>query len=182
MKNTYLSPANIFLNCLIIFSLLICFDACSPKKPKPVFDLNTPGSEVVASFDNTLPQIVVFYKVDKNGNKTHEIIGEAYYYENKQERKGGGIKNGKRDGKWYAFFEDGTVQTDAFYTEGKEHGPYNVYRENGKPYFKGHFDHGSCDGTWYFYDETGKQTRKIVANKNTIGCEYCQKCLKLKQK
>ena len=95
MKNTYLSPANIFLNCLIIFSLLICFNACSPKKPKPVFDINTPGSEVVASFNDTLPQIVVFYKVDENGNKTHEIIGEAYYYENKQERKVAVSKMGK---------------------------------------------------------------------------------------
>ncbi|MDR0206563.1 MAG: hypothetical protein LBI45_04825 [Bacteroidales bacterium] len=182
MKNTYLLSTNIFSNCLLFFSLLICFNACSPKKPKPVFELNTPGGEVVASYNDTLPQIVVFYKVDENGNKTHEIIGEAHYYENKQERKGGGLKNGKRDGKWYAFFKDGSVQTDAFYIEGKEHGIYNVYREDGKPYFRGHFDHGNCDGTWYYYDETGKQTRKIIADENTMACEYCQKCLKLKQK
>ena len=181
MKNTYLFSTNILLNCLIIFSLLICFNACSPKKPKPVFELNSPGSEVVASYNDSIPQVVFFYKVDENGNQTTEKIGEAYYYDNKQEYVGGGLKNGKRDGKWYAFFKDGSVQTEAFYIEGKEHGHYNVYREDGKLFFKGHFDHGNCDGTWFFYDETGKQTRKIVADKNTMACEYCQKCLKLRQ-
>jgi len=179
MKNTYLSPANIFINCLIIFCLTIYFNACSPKKPKPVFDLNTPGSEVFASYNDSTPQVVFFYKVDNNGNQTTEKIGVAYYYDNKQEYAGGGLKNGEKDGKWYAFFKDGTVQTDAFYIDGKAHGPYKVYRENGNPHIKGHFDHDICDGTWYFYDETGKLERKVVADKNTVACEGCQKCFKL---
>jgi antitoxin component YwqK of YwqJK toxin-antitoxin module len=152
------------------------------RAPKPVFDLNTPGAEVMASYNDSIPQVVFFYKVDENGNQTREKIGEAYYYDNKQEYVGGGMKDEKRDGKWYAFFRDGALQVEAFYINGQEHGAYNVFRENGNPIYKGHFDLGNCDGTWFFYDENGKQIRKIVADKNTMACEYCQKCLELKQK
>jgi antitoxin component YwqK of YwqJK toxin-antitoxin module len=136
----------------------------------------------MASYNDTIPQVVFYYKVDKKGNQTQEKIGEAYYYDNKQEYIGGGLKDGKREGKWYAFFKDGSVQTEAFYIDGKEHGAYNIYRENGKPLFKGHYDHGICNGTWYWYDENGKQTKKVKADKNTIACEYCSKCMRLKQK
>jgi hypothetical protein len=166
------------LLCLIL--ILTTLTACKNKNPKPVFDLKSPGGEVVASYNDTLPQIVFYYKLDEKGTPTQEKIGEAYYYENKQQYVGGGLKEGKRDGKWYAFFRDGSVQTEAFYIDGKEHGAYNVYRENGNPIFKGHYTHGDCDGTWTWYNEDGSVSKKIKADKNTAACEYCPKCLKLK--
>jgi len=172
---------NQLLKLFLLFGIVSCFMACSHKKPKPVFDLNHKGAEVVAEYEDSSPNVVVYYKVDDKGNKTQDVVGVSYFYENKQEHKGGGMKDGKREGKWYAFFKDGAVQTEAFYINGKEHGAYNVYRENGTPIFKGHYDHGICDGTWYFYDETGKQKDKIIADKNTIACEYCPKCLQLIQ-
>ena len=146
-----------------------------------MFDLDTHGGEVVASYDNDSPQVVFFYQVDESGNYTQEQIGVAEYYPNQQERLGGGLKEGKRNEQWYAFFPDGSIQVEAFYIDGMEHGTYNVYRENGTPYYKGHFDHGNCDKTWYWYDESGNQTRKVKADKNTIACEYCHKCLNLKE-
>jgi antitoxin component YwqK of YwqJK toxin-antitoxin module len=182
MKPSFFITTKVFHLCFFLFCLLICFNFCTKKAPKPVFDLSTPGAEVVASYNDSIPQVVFYYKVDENGNQTQEKIGESYYYENKQEYVGGGLKDGKRDGKWYAFFRNGSVQTEAFYIDGQEHGAYNVYRENGKPLYKAHYDHGICDGTWYFYDEEGTITEKKIADKNTIVCGYCQKCLKLKQK
>jgi antitoxin component YwqK of YwqJK toxin-antitoxin module len=175
MKKTF-SP---FYLSILILGFIVCFTACN-KKPKPVFAIDSPQGEIVASYNDTLPQIIFFYKLDENGKKTQEKIGEAYYYENKQEYVGGGLKDGKREGKWYAFFRDGSVQTEAFYVDGKEHGAYNVYRENGKPLYKGHYNNGICDGTWYIYDEDGKLTKKIKADEKTIACEYCAKCRKLR--
>ena len=167
-----------------IIGMLFLLTACKNKQavPKPVFDLDSPGGEVVASFEDDSPQVLIYYKIDENGDQTQEQIGVAEFYPNQQERAGGSLKEGKRNGQWYAFFSDGSLQTDAFYIDGIEHGYYTVYRENGNPYYKGHYDHGICDGTWYWYDETGKQTKKIKANKKTIACEYCKKCLELKQK
>jgi hypothetical protein len=167
---------------LLIVWILFFFAACQKKQPKPVFDLNTPGGTVVASFEDDTPQVIFYYELDGNGNPTEKQIGVAEFYPDQQERLGGGMKEGKRNGQWYAFFPDGSVQVDAFYIDGIEHGPYIVYRENGNPYYKGHYDHGNCDGTWYWYDENGKQTKKIKADNNTIACEYCSKCLKLKAK
>ena len=180
---SYLS-GNVFYRSLWIFGILVCFAACKneqQKRPTPEFTLNTPGGEVMAAYgEDDAPQIVFYYKLDEHGNKTQEKIGEAYFYENKQEYVSGGLKDGNRDGKWYAFFRDGSVQTEAFFVDGKEHGAYNVYREDGKPLFKGHYNYGICDGTWYYYDEDGNQTQKIKANAKTIACGWCSKCLKLK--
>jgi hypothetical protein len=171
---------NIFFQFLIILEFLFCITACRNKTPKPVFDINSPGGEVVAMYSDSIPQIVFFYKIDEKGNKTQEKIGEAYYYENRHEYVGGGMKEGKREGKWQAFFRDGSLQTEAFYVDGKEHSAYNVYRENGNPVYKGHYDHGVCDGIWYWYDENGIVTKKIKADANTIACGYCSKCTRLK--
>jgi len=165
---------------LLIIALLISITACHKRHPKPIFEMNSKGSEVVASYNDSTPRVVLHYKLDKKGKPTDEVIGESYYYENKQEYIGGGMKNGKREGKWYAFFKDGSVQTEAFYIDGKEHGKYTVYQENGKPLYKAHFDHGICDGTWYFYDNKGNETKRIIADKNTIVCGYCPKCRQLK--
>jgi antitoxin component YwqK of YwqJK toxin-antitoxin module len=162
--------------------ILTSFTACKKKNPKPVFDLNSPGGEVIAMYTDSIPQVVFYYKLDEKGKHTQEKIGEAYYYENQQQYVGGGFKDGKREGKWYAFFRDGSVQTEAFYIDGKEHGAYNVYRENGNPYYKGHYDHGNCDGTWTWYDEEGNITKKIKADKNTAACEYCEKCQQIRNK
>jgi len=185
MKNIFYITNNLFFKWLSVLCVFLFFATCNKNKipPQPVFDLDTPGGEVVALFEEeNTPRVVFFYNIDENGNQTQEQIGVAEYYSNQQERLGGGMKDGKRDGKWYAFFPDGSVQVDAFYIDGIEHGDYIVYRENGNPYFKGHYDHGICDGTWRWYDENGNQTKKIKADKKTIACEYCTKCLALKIK
>lgn len=179
MKNPFSNFSTFFL-CIIV--ILLSFTACKKQPPKPVFDLNTPGGEVKAYYYDSIPKTVYYYKVDEKGNKTQEIIGQADYYDNQQQYAGGGYKNGKKEGKWYAFFRDGSVQTEAFYIDGKEHGAYNLYRENGNPVLKAHYNHGNCDGTWYWYNEKGEVTQKIIADKNTVACEYCEKCLKLKIK
>jgi len=178
MKNAFLY-ATILLSAL---GLVIVFSSCQNQQAKPEFTLDTPGGVIAESWNDTLPKVIFYYKLDKEGNKTNERIGVAEFYQNQQEYVTGGLKEGKREGKWFAFFPDGSVQTEAFYINGKEHGPYNVYRENGNPIFKGHYNHGSCDGTWYWYDETGKETKKVKTDKNTMGCEWCSRCMGLKRR
>jgi len=185
MRKTFFISKSKIYSCLLVAGTVLFFTSCihnQKNPPKPLFDLSTPGGEVQVAYNDSIPKKVYYYKVDDNGKKSQEIIGEAHYYPNKQEYMGGAMKDGNREGKWYAYFPDGSVQTEAFYVDGKEHGVYNIYRENGKPYLKAHYDHGICDGTWIWYDENGKQTEKIKADKNTIACGYCKKCLALKIK
>jgi len=184
MKKMF-SIATVFLNRnLWIFGILACFAACQNKQqhPKPEFTLNTPGGKVNEYWNDTLPKVVYYYKIDETGEPTTEEVGVAEFYQNKQEYVSGGLKDGNKEGKWFAFYRDGLVQTETFYVDGKIHGVYNLYRENGKPLLKGYYDHDICTGTWTWYDEAGKQTKKIKADKNTIACEWCAKCLQLKHK
>ncbi|MCL2289437.1 MAG: hypothetical protein FWC34_01840 [Bacteroidetes bacterium] len=174
---------NIFYRSLWIFGILVCFVACHNKQqkpPRPEFTLETPGGRPAEMWNDTAPKVVYYYKLDEEGNPTQERIGVAEFYQNKQEYVSGGLKDGKKDGKWYAFHNDGSVFTETFYVDGKHHGIYNLYRDNGHPLLKGHYNHGICDGTWSWYDEAGKQTKKIKADGNTIACEWCAKCMKLK--
>jgi len=180
----YIFTTYLFYKVLWIFGILIFIISCNRNQTlsQPEFDLNTPGGQIVKTHEDGSPKEIDYYKIDENGNQTNELIGVAEFYPNLQEFRGGGLNEGKRNGQWYAFFPDGAVQVDAFYVNGNEHGHYTVYRENGTAYYKGHYDNGICDGTWYWYDENGNQTKKIKANKNTIACGYCKKCLTLKKR
>ena len=184
MSKHFFMTAILYSKRLWMLGVLIFLLSCNQKQSisKPEFDMDTPGGTVVDVFEDDSPKVIHYYKIDEKGAQTQEHIGVAEFYPNQQERVGGGLKEGKRNGQWHAFFPDGSVQVEAFYIDGLEHGDYIIYRENGNMYYKGHYEHGICDGTWYWYDENGKQTKKVKAEKNTIACEYCSKCLQLKQK
>ena len=48
-----------------------------------------------------------------------------------------------------------TVQTKAFYVDGKEEGRYTVYYSNGNVRYTGEYLHGRQTGEWRFYNEDG---------------------------
>ena len=185
MKRAFFISKPKIYTCLLVIGALLFFTSCINKQkdpPKPPFDLNTPGGEVQAFYNDTIPKVIFYYQVDEQGNTTDEKIGVADFHPNKKEYRSYGLKDERMEGKCYAFFEDGSVQCESFYIDGELYGEYNLFNENGTPKLKAHYDHGICDGTWIWYDENGKQTKKIKADKKTIACEYCKKCLALKIK
>lgn len=169
---------------LLLLLALFVVHSCKQELPKTefVFDPQTAEYEVISMYADSTPQVVTYYKVDEKGYKTNEIIGEAFFYENKQEHTKGALKNGKREGLWYSYFRDGSVQSEIFYADGKYHDTYKVYRAKDLLWFEGHYNMGICDGTWHYYDEQGNETRTVKADKHTIVCEYCGKCAGIKSK
>lgn len=91
-------------------------------------------------------------------------------------------KNGKPDGKWLNFYENGKLKSienwkngvlngkhiiysndevkivEYNYTNGEESGPYLLNHDNGKPYIIGEFHNSSPSGIWKYYDRDGKLT------------------------
>lgn len=91
-------------------------------------------------------------------------------------------KDGKPDGKWLSFYEDGTLKTienweggilngkhilysneeiklsESFYQNGEESGKYLLFHDNGAPYIIGEFTDGEATGIWYYYNDAGKLT------------------------
>lgn len=114
------------------------------------------GREVVTDYDsmqvaevgeNGHPMSVFYYK---NGRQTC-----LQYYSSMAVRCRGDIVDGKRDGLWQYYYENGNLQAEATYVDGCEEGPYRVFRENGVPYYIGQYTAGARTGMWEVYDPQG---------------------------
>lgn len=198
----------------MVISLLLFSVSCRHEQTAPA-DFNPEdtirGRKVVAFYPDSTPGIVHFYKVDEAGNLTPELEREVQYYPNKQKYIDCGYTTVKTDssilnlknGPAFAYFDNGQVQVEAFYVEGKQNGDYKLYREDGKKYLEGAYDMGMRTGKWKFYDEKGKLVKEgtyekdicvgtwtdygidgkvrkqVEADEHTIGCGDCPKCRKL---
>lgn len=110
---------------------------------------------VLNKYEDDVPKDVVYYVMDSLGNPTSEAAHETHYYENHQKYIDGNLHENNRDGLWYAYFPDGTVQTKANYVDGKEEGRYTVFYSNGNVRYTGEYSHGRQIGEWRFYNEDG---------------------------
>lgn len=163
---------------LLGFSFLLF--SCGNKNIKtdtPIDPDDTLKGRVVVemNFDST-PKKVYYYDVDERGMTTDNVNHEIHYYPGKKKHVEGDIKNNLREGLWYAYFENGNVQTKAFYINGKEHGDYLLYHENGGIYQEGKYDNGICIDKLVIYDEKGKVIKTLIANDTTIICGRCPRC------
>lgn len=77
------------------------------------------------------------------------------FYDNGSIKVLGRIKNGKRVGKWSAWFKSGELQSELAYKNGLEHGIYQVYHENGNTKILGRYIDGKPAGEWQFFNEDG---------------------------
>lgn len=177
---------------ILVFASLMLFSCQNKESKAPVeevcplkkapmrseFDGNDtlPGRKVVETYQNDNPKIVYFYKTDELGNPTEEKTREVYYFEGQKRYMEGDIHQERRNGKWYSYFKNGYVNSEATYIDGKEDGEYTVYYENGNPLYIGYYDKGVCTGTWVFYDESGHITKTITADENTPICRSCSRC------
>lgn len=114
---------------------------------------------VLQKYEDETPKVMVYYELDSLGNPTKEIVHETHFYENNQKYIDGNRHDKERDGLWYAYFPDGTVQTMGRYVEGKEEGRYTVYYSNGNVRYTGVYNHGVKTGEWRFYNEDGTLAR-----------------------
>ena len=104
---------------------------------------------VVAKYPNGQVRIVQYF--DKHDN----CVKETEYCENGQVKMEGGMKDGKMEGEWIAYFIDGRVQSHGFFEDGKRTGAAEVYYPNGNKYEEGSYKEGKHVGNWKFYDEQG---------------------------
>ena len=120
---------------LIIFAFIAC------NKTKVV---------VVEKFDSGEPKLVKEY----SGRDTLNYL-ETKYYENNAKMIEGRCVGGEREGRWQAWYEDGTLWSEGDFKAGKNHGQHSVYYENGIMRFSGEYIDGARIGAWQFYDTLG---------------------------
>jgi len=60
----------------------------------------------------------------------------------------GKIKNGKRDGPWFRYHENGQLRFKGTFKNAKRVGPWVSYHENGQLSSKGPYKNGRREGPW----------------------------------
>ncbi len=73
-----------------------------------------------------------------------------------------GFVNGRREGKWEQFFQDGTPKLKALYKNDKLEGPFILYYPSGKKQVSGFYKHNSRDGKWEMFDKNGYVSQTIL--------------------
>ena len=121
---------------------------------------NYKGSEVVLYYPDSIPQIKVYYKMNK-GKKY--VAKQDVFFKNGQLSVSGYFSpNHKRTGKWTTYFEDGTIQRIEHYKEDMKDGKYIEYYPSGKKMYTANYKNGLPDGKWIIYDANGKIMSKII--------------------
>jgi antitoxin component YwqK of YwqJK toxin-antitoxin module len=95
------------------------------------------------------------FKPISDGNKI------AYYLSGKIYSKGK-IVNGKEDGFWEYWNENGNKAREGEFVDGKPNGNHKYWYENGVLRGIGGWKNGVYDGKWEMYNENGKE--KIIQN------------------
>ncbi len=88
-----------------------------------------------------------------------------YYPDGRIKLEGEYGKDGKKNGKWTYWYQNGNKWSEGYFSEGLDDGLRKTWHENGQIHYKGHYDKGKRVGTWTFYDENGKKTKEIDYDK-----------------
>ena len=72
----------------------------------------------------------------------------------------GAFKNGKREGPWVEYWDNGRLAAKGAYKNGKEEGPWVQYWENGQLLIKHASKNGKEEGPWVKYWDDGQLSGK----------------------
>jgi antitoxin component YwqK of YwqJK toxin-antitoxin module len=75
-------------------------------------------------------------------------------------KQNGTIINGKRDGFWESYYENGQLNWKGNYKDDCLDGPWEYYYDNGQLSYKGNYIGGKEDGIFEHYKENGKFQKK----------------------
>ena len=106
------------------------------------------------SWSETMDDLVerndLYYEKFTNVPFTGKVTGEEQ----------GSFKNGKREGAWVEYFENGQLKSNGHYKNGKYEGAWVFYYESGQLYGKGNFKDERKEGKWFHYKPDGTVDKK----------------------
>ena len=102
----------------------------------------------------------------KDVNYTDLVKRDGLWYEkftnepftgNSTGLKQGKVKDGKKDGEWFYYLENGQLHLKNTYKEGKKDGERLKYYDNGKLYRKGNYKDGKRNGLKTDWHKNGRK-------------------------
>jgi antitoxin component YwqK of YwqJK toxin-antitoxin module len=88
----------------------------------------------------------------KNGKKDGPWV---QYHDNGQLMDKGTFKNGRWYGPWVSYWKNGQLLLKSIYENGFSNGPYVSYHATGQLNSKGTYKNGKQDGPWVYYKKDG---------------------------
>lgn len=119
--------------------LLLAIGCASPER-----------DNVVDSWPSGAPKEV---HVEREGGKGKEI---KFFHENGTIHMRGTMVDGRREGTWNTYREDGLPWSQVTYASGVKDGPFRTWHTTGVPHVEGQNADGEPDGTWRFYGDDGQ--------------------------
>jgi len=81
----------------------------------------------------------------------------------------GSFKNGKKDGSWIEYWDNGQLNYKGDFKNGNLDGSYISYWDNGQLLTKGNWKNGKEEGYWVYYNKDGTiNIKKTGTYKNDI--------------
>ena len=122
------------------FAIMVVLFSCSSQ-----MDNNLTEKQLIDSSKTEISQDKSY--IEKFSNGKIKVSGE--------------IVKGKREGKWFSYFENGTKQSEHNYLNGKLHGNMDVFSLNGKLLYQGFYLHGKQHGKWIYYERSSKENKEV---------------------
>ncbi len=132
-----------FSGCLFLITVLFLYSCQQGEVYK----------QTVSRYDNGDPKLVRYYESAKD---TTDPIREVAYYKHNLIKYNGQLKEGKRNGKWVYYYDNGNKWSEGFFINDVSNSTRTVYHRNGQKYYSGKYNQGKRTGVWMFWDETGK--------------------------
>ena len=139
----------------VILLVGVIIMSCKPELIEVVIDEHENGS----------PKTIKYFETDV---KAEHLVKEVQFYANGTKKYSGEFADGKKDGKWTFWFEDGKVWSEGYFKENKRWGKAKVYHKTGNLYYSGTYTNGKKDGDWKFYNKEGALMNKATFDMGKI--------------
>ena len=103
-------------------------------------------------------------EIQRSINENKRSLDEALLISQEHEKPSKGIqktnnyKDGKKDGYWESFHENGQLSEKGNYNKGLRVGVWESYHDNGKLWVRGKYTKdGTRDASWEYFDKNGKK-------------------------
>ena len=103
------------------------------------------GGEEVVTIEDLVEREGIFYKKFTDVPFSGKVTGIEQ----------GTFKNGKKEGPWVNYWDNGQLRLKGDYRDRGREGPWVSYWENGQLEMKGDYKNGKTEGPWVGYNEDG---------------------------
>ena len=104
------------------------------------------------TMDDLIKKDTIYYKKFTEVPFTGKIDGKEQ----------GSMKNGKREGSWVRYLDNGQLNFKGDYKNGMREGSWIAYWDNGQLQYKGNYKNGKKEGSWVDYNKDGTIKRELT--------------------